>query len=262
MKKLFLNCISILLKILWDSIGYVAIITLFVYAGNYISNYEEVVKRDKFYPIPDDYSQFNCRGFGFRYDIPRRCYEGDSVVNFKVESDDTFWDELYSSFSRKNRDLKTFLFLRIEDVMNPLGYENILNAKDRIFSDFADDIFIRARRIFVNGTITGKIAKVDVNGKITEFILSDGFIINNEYGIIYVPPDGREGVSQLNRISDALLKSTKIGTSSFKNGQELETARILGRLFSILYNFTLIVVFFKLSKKLITFIYKKLKSAK
>ena len=103
MKKLFLNCISILLKILRDSIRSVLIITLLIYAGNYISNYEEVVKRDKFYPNPDDYSQFNCNDVFHPFDMPMRCYEGDSVVNFKVESDDTFWDELYSSFSRRKR---------------------------------------------------------------------------------------------------------------------------------------------------------------
>ena len=75
-----------------------------------------------------------------------------------------------------------------------------------------------------------------------------------------MPQGGREGVSQLNRISDALLKSTKIGTSSFKNGQELETARILGRLFSVLYVLTLILVFLNFFGKLITFIYEKFKT--
>ena len=260
MKKLFLNCISILLKILRDSIDPVLIITLLIYAGNYISNYEEVVKRDKFYPNPDDYSQFNCNDVFHPFDMPMRCYEGDSVVNFKVESDDTFWDELYSSFSRRKRNFKQSWFLIIDDYIKTLGYESIFNAEDRIFRSFVDDENKRGNRIFVNGTITGKIAKVDVNGKVTEFILSEGFIINNEYGIIYVPQGGREGVSQLNRISDALLKSTKIGTSSFKNGQELETARILGRLFSVLYVFTLILVFFNFFGKLITFIYEKFKT--
>ena len=260
MKKLFLNYISILLKIFRDSIVFVSFATLLMYAGNYIYNYEEVVKRDKFYPIPDDYSQFNCNDPLHPFDMPRRCYEEDDVINFKVESDDTFWDEFHSSFSRKKRDLKQGSFVIIDDFINTLGYENIFNAENRIFRSLVDDKLIRRSRIFVNGSVTGKIAKIEINGKVTEFILSDGFIINNEYGIIYVPPVGREGVSQLNRISDALLKSTKTGTSSFKNGQELEAARILARLFFILYNLTLIVVFFKLSKKLITFIYKKFKS--
>jgi len=236
--------LKIFSKALWYGFGGIALLFIF-------SN-DTITEDAYFYPEPKDYNQFIrfCNISTYEYEdhhliYPlRECYEGDSIINFKVEEFNTsFWGEYSKSFNKNLKKVRWAMIYWINNFMSLFGYDDgneFYDLENEIWRMMVDEKILGGQRGLINGSVSGKIARVEIDGKVEEFILSQDFIINNNYGLIYHPPLGKEGIFQLNKISDALEKSTETGTNTFKNSQEI--ARIFGIFFSSV--FTLTIVFF------------------